>query len=405
MINELNVIENFDVLYNKTVVLYGAGKQGERMAAELPDRKIAVRFICDSDVKKWGQTICGIKVISPAQLKQLDSEQELVIIISAGYAATVERITEMLQSLMLRTKWVVTLFGLKQALKHHQPHRDEELPERWQRIEATYNIRQQWRLDHLNNLMSAGNILVYQPGKVGSQTIMNSMLRAGLIEHFYSGHLHTLNYPEMEAAVREAIELKIASLRRRGPIKIITLVREPLSRDLAFLFEVMVGLEEKLPTLTGTFIEVCSKRMEKIALAGDFLFGRPSGQYGFQFEWFDYELKRVFGVDVFAHPFDQEKGYTVIRQGDIEVLVIKLEKLASLEAVVGNFTKSSGLRLVNYNEGADKPYKYLYKDVKKAIKLSPEIVSLYYRNNPRMDHFYSEAEKATFLENWRNNIC
>jgi hypothetical protein len=121
------------------------------------------------------------------------------------------------------------------------------------------------------------------------------------------------------------------------------------------------------------------------------------------FNWFDNELKAFFGIDVYAHPFDREKGYSIIKQGNIEVLVMKMEKLNSLESVIGEFIGAPQFKLVNDNVGSNKIYKYLYKNVKDAVKIPREIFSVCY-GNPRMSHFYTEEEKAAFLKKWEKNI-
>ncbi|MDR2569456.1 MAG: hypothetical protein LBD23_04035, partial [Oscillospiraceae bacterium] len=56
------------------------------------------------------------------------------------------------------------------------------------------------------------------------------------------------------------------------------------------------------------------------------------------------------------------------------------------------------------NIGDNKPYKYLYQNVKDVLKFPKELVSLYYDNNSRMDHFYTEEEKTAFLKKWEKNL-
>lgn len=402
MINELELIENIGVLHEHKVVLYGAGSRGGKIQAELKGRGVHIHSFCDSNVKKWGLTLSGVKIISPAKLKQLDSEEEIVVIISS--ALFVEEIINMLESLELRTKYIATLFGLNLALNQNRTETANTFPEKWERVTRIYKKRENWRLTHIKNFMSASNILVYQPAKVGSQTIMNSLLAAGVTDSFLSGHLHTLNCTEMDSAVKELISLKLESLKAAGTIKIITLVREPVGRDLSFMFEVMGCFDEEVAAVNSSFIGTCSRRLEKIASDGGFLFNMPSNRYGFQFEWFDHEIKAVFDIDIFSHPFDREKGYSVIKQGNTEVLVMKLEKLDFLAGVVGEFVGVPDLPLIKFNESGDKQYKYLYPNVKEAIRIAPELISLYYDNNPRMNHFYTEEEKALFLKKWAKNI-
>jgi hypothetical protein len=127
--------------------------------------------------------------------------------------------------------------------------------------------------------------------------------------------------------------------------------------------------------------------------------------YGHQFNWFDNEIKAVLGIDVYKHPFNREKGYSIIKQDNIEVLVLKLEKLNTLESVIGEFVGVSDFKLVNINEANSKPVKYLYKNVRESIKLPRKIFDFYYKDNPRMNHFYTKEEQAEFLKKWENNIA
>ena len=112
----------------------------------------------------------------------------------------------------------------------------------------------------------------------------------------------------------------------------------------------------------------------------------------------------MFGIDVFEYPFDKEKGYSIIKKDNIEVLLMKLEKLNGLEQIIGRFAGAPHFKLINANIGEKKQYAYLYKDVKDTMKIPREVFDFYYKGNPRMDHFYSEEEKAAFLKKWEKNI-
>jgi len=86
------------------------------------------------------------------------------------------------------------------------------------------------------------------------------------------------------------------------------------------------------------------------------------------------------------------------------VLVIKLEKLNSLETVISEFIGVPRFKLVNNNEADSKSYKYLYKQVKDKIKIPREVFEFYY-DDPRMNHFYSDEEIEGFYRKWENNIA
>ena len=77
--------------------------------------------------------------------------------------------------------------------------------------------------------------------------------------------------------------------------------------------------------------------------------------------WFDNELKRHFGVDVYQYDFDKERGYSTIQKGDVEVLIIKFEKMKEVgEKCIGEFIGDTNFKINDYNISKDKWYSPLF---------------------------------------------
>jgi len=404
MINELNLIDNFDILFEGKVVMYGAGAQGKKISRIMKYAGVPVELFCDTSSEKWGTDVFGIKIVSPEELKEVDSKENVVIIIASDIVRNIEQIIYIIKLMGLRTKSIFTLLGLRVALYKNVNHpKFNEHYRNLLKIESnidflnyrnTYYRKEAW-LDCIDNLES---ILVLQPGKVGSKTIRNSLNRIGI----YNIQLHHLTSRVFadDRTAKEFIEAYRNAIRNVETLRIVTLVREPLVRSLSDFFQPLSFFKTWDDCDTISFTDSCAKWMSE----GEFnVYGKRD--YGYQFEWFDQEIKAVFGIDVFSHSFDRRKGYSIIRQDNIEILVMKLEKLNSLESVIGGFVGTPHFKLINDNEGSKKPYKYLYKNVREVIKIPRETVDFYYNNNPRMDHFYTEEEKAEFLKKWENNIA
>ena len=169
-----------------------------------------------------------------------------------------------------------------------------------------------------------------------------------------------------------------------------TLVREPMAHAVSKVLQV-IGDEHNVRTyFNEPFMSRCMK------LANDYL--------GELFDWFDCELRAAFGIDIFEYPFNRERGYSVTKQGNISILVMRLENLYNLECVIGSFVGVSNFKLENANEANQKLYKYLYDDVRKAIKIPRSLVDSLYKGNQKMDHFYTKEEKENFLKKWEANI-
>ena len=394
MINELSLIDNFSMIFERKIILYGAGDRGKIVAEILKDEGMSADYFCDSDDKKWGESICGAEVISPEKLKKLDGKENLVIVITPADLNVVEKIDDVLENMGLRTKIIVTEFGFRCALIRINEFIEIKKNLRQQFLYSTFTIQQ---IDNvLSRIKEVENIFVYQPGKVGSKTINLSLTVAKVPN--CRAHMLIVN-GRMGKNIDELLFSYQKALKEFRPLKVITLVREPITRELSHFFHRAGWQNDFLKCVISpgeTLAESCAELIKDNCLG--------NSDFGY-FSWFDHELKAVFDIDIFEHPFDKAKGYSVIKQNNIEVLVMKLEKLNSLESVIGDFVGAPHFKLVNTNEASSKPYKYLYQNVREVIKIPREVVDLYYKGNPRMDHFYTEEEKKEFLKKWQNNIA
>ncbi len=274
-------------------------------------------------------------------------------------------------------------------------------------------------------------VLVFQVGKVGSASIVNSLTKAGI----YALHVHSIesflqfNYKSSLPPFRftededRYIRDKFAKMKK---LRIITAVREPIARDLSQFFQKFGELSEMFRTYNmigdEDLYDTCLKYLDTSISSiyepgtqeilpkykglfrngGSFRSHVLSGiQHGKLFDWFDLELKSVFGVDVYDYPFDKEKGYVIIENENVDVLVYRLENLNDLEGVIGDFVGcGTDFRLESRNISSERVYGDFYNEFRNRLRLPQEYIDFYYKGNPRMDHFYSEDEKQQFLSKW-----
>lgn len=397
-INDLELVENIGILFENEVVLYGLEFMNETYS-NLKIAGISVSCFCDNDSNKWGQCIDGIKIISPSELKQLDNNKNLVIIVVTDNPTIMEQIIYDISVLKLKTNKIYTKLSLGISLlqnvndsKVSEEHRNACRFTDGLKYFLTIHREESWNILKATKICQ---ILIYQPAKVGSRTIFQSIVKAGLS----CSHLHFLNVWN-NGASNEYRNI----FKKSETIKIITVVREPISREISLFFNFLDPPSLNPPSFHEYNLVKSGYSFMSIII--EYLKGHITypPQFHNLFDWFDRELKAVFGIDIYAHPFDKEKGYSIIKQGNVEVLAIKIEKLNSLEPVIGEFLCIRQFKLINYNEGNKRIYKYLYKNVKDTIKIPREIFDIYYKNNPKMDHFYSEKEKVAFLKKWEKNI-
>lgn len=249
-------------------------------------------------------------------------------------------------------------------------------------------------------------VFIYQMGKVASRTILESVKASGydaFTAHTINGHINeqifsgyknpaNLRLSERKNVFLSTLKRKIILLilKSRQNLKVITIIREPVSRNESFYFQ---DLHIPLCQLSKHDWTWVYKKNNTQALIEEYLknLNRFHG-----INWFDNELKKRLGIDVYSHPFDKDKGYRVIKHKNIDLLIIKLEKLNEVKSDVFNdFLGVDNFSLKNKNVGQEKWYSPLYKEFKDTIVYPKEYLDSLYQSK-YMKHFYSEEEIDSF---------
>lgn len=115
--------------------------------------------------------------------------------------------------------------------------------------------------------------------------------------------------------------------------------------------------------------------------------------------WFDLEFKNKLNIDVFKHPFNKQKGYTLISKGNIEVFLCVTNKINHLETELGDFLELDNFKLNNSNIGDKKWYKDLYIEFKERYKPTTKMLDTLYGSNT-INHFYNDDEINRMKSRW-----
>src|SRR5581483_2953453 len=117
-------------------------------------------------------------------------------------------------------------------------------------------------------------------------------------------------------------------------------------------------------------------------------------------DWFDLELRDVFGIDVFAEPFDRARGYQIYENARARALVIRLEDLNRAAAnALSEFLNIPDFKLVPANIGENKVYGALYKEYTNSLRL-PQAYIDEAHSKDFIRHFYTEQELAASVARW-----
>lgn len=245
-------------------------------------------------------------------------------------------------------------------------------------------------------------IIVWQMGKVGSRTIVDTLKLngyRGAIFHkhvlsdelIFSGEGYKLakkqgnKYYLHSQALREMILKK----NTRWNWKIISLTREPIGRNISAFFQ---NLDVYIPDYNSRSEKYNTQEVAKI-----FFHDFPHHEVN---EWFDDEIKNLLSLDIYEKPFDPEIGYQTYSNNRFNLLVIKMEKISSVaEKAISEFLNMDNINLVNSNISKDKAYSSTYKDLKNSIIIPQDYLDEMYESK-YTSYFYSNIEINEFRLKW-----
>ena len=162
-------------------------------------------------------------------------------------------------------------------------------------------------------------ILVYQMGKVGYSTIHASLSAIMTNNHVYS--IHYLSSSSIQSVeryylkkskpvpshiknskqIRQFIDKYLGQIR----FKIITLVRDPVARNISSTFQ---NIELGLPHIKYTKKEQAVNDIENLLMNSFQTFDEDTDQVC---TWFGKEIEDVFHFDIYSVPFDINRGYQI----------------------------------------------------------------------------------------------
>lgn len=235
-----------------------------------------------------------------------------------------------------------------------------------------------------NRLNYTEPIIIYQMGKVVSKSIHLS-LKKFIDKNKYSlFHTHTLNYLYQDPVVQL---LYNHIIRLRKPTKFISLVRDPIARNVSSFFEMKNIFFKGRDINTIATKELINVFFDKF-------------HHKYPLIWFDIELLQVTGVDIFEHQFNKENGTLAITQKEFEILILKTElNNNEKELVIKDFLSLNEFKLNNHNVTEEKKVSRQYLSFIDEIKFSEQFLKKIY-SSAYMKYFYTQDEINNFYQKW-----
>jgi hypothetical protein len=125
-------------------------------------------------------------------------------------------------------------------------------------------------------------------------------------------------------------------------------------------------------------------------------------EHTYPLSWFDDEMKRVFGIDVFSDEdlHSRDERVFVYRRDLLELLVLRTEDIDDVaQQALQEFLGLEDLELKHANVAADKEYSRVYRDFRNHVKLPEEYLTRMY-DSKYAKLFYSPEEIQRFYAYW-----
>ena len=232
-------------------------------------------------------------------------------------------------------------------------------------------------------------IFIYQMGKVGSTTLEYSLPNAVHLHAFYNknhtcpARLHGLAKFGFTYFFRRAEQefthfLLRRAFKKRKNTKIITLVREPLARNMSMFFHDLDAYIYAAHTnCLNTRQRALPTRHQSRSLLTD-IFNQEFNHH-YPLTWFDKEFMVMTGIDIYQHSFDIEQGIGYAQHQGTEVICLRIDKLQEHSASLSRFV-GQPIELMTQNKAEDKWYAELYQAFKSDYVLSKPLKTELYNS-------------------------
>lgn len=240
-------------------------------------------------------------------------------------------------------------------------------------------------------------------GQVGSSSVHGSLISCGIEPIFHVHWMSTngigaqktrrkdMNITTFSPALSHGEWLYTDYIMQGKRVKIITIVREPISQVIsnyfANFFSNKYGDNRKVDITTEELIRIFW----------------DEARHTVPLNWFDAEMKQALGIDIYAYPFSHAEGHTSIKEENIELLILKMELDDSVkEKVIAEFLGVEDFKMiVRSNTANSRGYAQTYSAFKEAIGLPDAYVEVMC-NSKYMMHFYSANEIEATKLRWQN---
>lgn len=394
-------------------ILYGASSVGKRMALLLCDLGLSdkVLAVVDSDERKWGGDLLQHKISSPNFINSISDNA--IIVITSTY---LNEIYEYLQEKVKCSNEICSAFSLSHAfhydIMNNKSYYIETIMQQnyKKKYELWKNVfKSQILLGQQGCFIYMIEYIMRNPESIFLNALPktgNTSLNVSLEEDKKYNVLCTYHASYYDECTYMHLK-KIVQCFNKNKIKIITGIREPIERIISNKWQVIDSPDLNNDRCVTTLIDENYHYFIDDLISSTKLTGMSFSARNFFYadciNWFKDHIEKPFGIDVFAYPFDKDKGYSIIRENNISIFLYRLDKLSELEKEIGQFVGDNSFKLKKANEASEKKYAFAYKEYLQNIKINKDFFNTLV-NSRGMTHFYTDEECKKYKNKWNDRL-
>lgn len=409
MIRITKINERLSIFKECKVFLWGAGMRSKEMLKLLTFHGVTVKGICDNNQQLWGRVFDeeDIPIISPKELQEISRSEKVTLQISfeGDDKTVVEQIRVMgIHSYVAYEEAKLVLMYIKQC-KIREETNGVILKSSISYVDSVYeNVRQQW-INRLLELEDGIDVILCQAVKTGDTTMTTTLQKKGI------NCVNVWHTPELIN--------KTELLKKYKKIKISMAIREPISQNLSYLYMALSRIGDathSIPDRLGIedIAQLFCYEGGDVQKIFDLWIEASSYIQGYN-DYFSLNNSRyamiqhfivsfqLFIVDFMQYPFDKEAGYTLIKNGNIEVFVYQLEKIDNILPQMSDWLETPIDNLINGNIRENTWLGESYKQAKRDIRITQEYFDKCF-SEPYIKHCYSEHDIEKFKAKWKKHI-
>ena len=200
------------------------------------------------------------------------------------------------------------------------------------------------------------------------------------------GDIYSLRYLR---AIRRKID------RTKSTMNVISLVRDPIAREISNIFHNMRFYTELMNDTGGVNTEKTVDHLNSY-------FANYDEESDYVCTWFDKEILDTFKIDVYAIPFDHSRAYSIVANDQAKLLLLRMEDLPVVFTEAIKDFIGLTVPLIRSNEASSKEYYEAYKVVSRRIILPQAVCERVYASR-FAQHFYSNKLRSDFVKKWTSN--